>query len=43
VAAIRVVGRFPVGNPDQVLAMLARDLPVSIRRTLPWWTTIEPQ
>ena len=43
VADIRVVGRFPTGNPDQTLAMLARDLPISIRRTLPWWTTIEPR
>jgi transmembrane sensor len=43
VANIRVVGRFPTGNPEQVLAMLARDLPVSIRRTLPWWTTVEPR
>jgi transmembrane sensor len=43
VANIRVVGRFPIGNPEQVLAMLARDLPVSIQRTLPWWTSIEPR
>jgi transmembrane sensor len=43
VANIRVVGRFPTGDPDQALAMLARDLPVSIRRTLPWWTTVEPR
>lgn len=43
VAGIRVVGRYPAGNPDQVLAMLARDLPVAVRRTLPWWTTIEPR
>jgi len=43
VANIRVVGRFPIDNPDQALAMLARDLPVSIQRTLPWWTTVEPR
>jgi transmembrane sensor len=41
VASIRVVGRFPAGRPAQVLAMLERDLPVRIKRTLPWWTTIE--
>jgi transmembrane sensor len=41
VASIRVVGRFPAGRPDHVLAMLERDLPVRIRRTLPWWSSIE--
>ncbi|VWC68858.1 FecR domain-containing protein [Burkholderia lata] len=41
VAGIRVVGRFPADNPDQMLAMLERDLPVRVRRTLPWWVTIE--
>ncbi|SAK85611.1 FecR [Caballeronia calidae] len=41
VASIRVVGRYPAARPDQVLAMLERDLPLRIRRTLPWWTSIE--
>jgi transmembrane sensor len=41
VASIRVVGRFPAARPEQVLAMLERDLPVRVRRTLPWWTSIE--
>ncbi|MBN3816447.1 DUF4880 domain-containing protein [Paraburkholderia sp. Se-20369] len=41
VAGIRVVGRFPANNPDQVLAMLERDLPIRVRRTLPWWITID--
>jgi transmembrane sensor len=40
-ASIRVVGRFPANRPEQTLAMLERDLPVRIRRTLPWWTSIE--
>ncbi|WP_322050176.1 FecR domain-containing protein [Paraburkholderia bannensis] len=43
VANLRVVGRYPIGNPDQVLAMLARDLPISVRKPLPWWTTVEPR
>jgi transmembrane sensor len=42
-ADIRVVGRFPANRPDQVLAMLERDLPVRIQRTLPWWTSIAPK
>ncbi|WP_423760148.1 FecR domain-containing protein [Burkholderia sp. NLJ2] len=41
VAGIRVVGRFPADNPGQMLAMLERDLPIRVRRTLPWWVTIE--
>ncbi|KVT40077.1 FecR domain-containing protein [Burkholderia ubonensis] len=41
VAGIRVVGRFPANNPDQTLAMLERDLPIHVRRTLPWWISIE--
>lgn len=41
VAGIRVVGRFPADHPDQMLAMLERDLPIRVRRTLPWWVTIE--
>ncbi|MGU7773871.1 FecR domain-containing protein [Burkholderia sp. MR1-5-21] len=41
VAGIRVVGRFPVNDPDQTLAMLERDLPIRVRHTLPWWSTIE--
>ncbi|MFL9923088.1 FecR domain-containing protein [Herbaspirillum lusitanum] len=41
VAAIRVVGRFPATNPMQALAMLERDLPIRVRRILPWWITVE--
>jgi transmembrane sensor len=41
VASIRVVGRFPADHPEQTLAMLERDLPVRIHRTLPWWTSIQ--
>ncbi|HGL6714178.1 FecR domain-containing protein [Burkholderia contaminans] len=41
VAGIRVVGRFPADNPDRMLAMLERDLPIRVRRTLPWWITID--
>ncbi|WP_063534129.1 FecR domain-containing protein [Burkholderia sp. MSMB1589WGS] len=41
VAGIRVVGRFPADNPGRMLAMLERDLPIRVRRTLPWWVTID--
>ncbi|MDR5760659.1 FecR domain-containing protein [Caballeronia sp. LZ035] len=43
VASIRVVGRFPADHPEQTLAMLERDLPVRVHRTLPWWTSIQPR
>ncbi|BAX63244.1 FecR domain-containing protein [Burkholderia stabilis] len=41
VAGIRVVGRFPADDPDRMLAMLERDLPIRVHRTLPWWVTID--
>jgi transmembrane sensor len=40
VAALRVVGRFPAARPEQALAMLERDLPVRVRRPVPFWTSI---
>lgn len=40
-ARLRVVGGFPLREPDQVLALLEQVLPVRVRRPLPWWTTIE--
>lgn len=41
VAGLRVVGRFPATNPAQALAMLERDLPIRVKRVLPWWVTVE--
>jgi transmembrane sensor len=43
VAGLRVVGRYPANNPEQTLAMLERDLPIRVRRVLPWWITLEPR
>ncbi|WP_414439724.1 FecR domain-containing protein [Burkholderia sp. 22PA0106] len=40
VAGIRVVCRFPAADPGQTLAILERDLPIRVRRPLPWWTSI---
>jgi len=42
VAALRVFGNFPLADTDDILDMLAAALPVRIRRTLPWWASIEP-
>lgn len=40
-ARLRVVGGFPLRDPEQVLALLERVLPIRIARPLPWWTTVE--
>lgn len=42
VAGLRVFGNFPLAHTDDILDMLAAALPVRIRRTLPWWVSIEP-
>ncbi|WP_269791075.1 FecR domain-containing protein [Stenotrophomonas sp. Iso1] len=42
IAGLPVAGVFPLRDPDAALAMLERSLPVRVRRTLPWWTTLEP-
>lgn len=41
VAELRVMGTFPLNDPEQVFALLEQALPVRVRRTLPWWTTVE--
>ncbi|HEY0296268.1 MAG TPA: FecR domain-containing protein [Bordetella sp.] len=43
VADLRVLGGYPVNDPDKVLAMLESVLPIRVQRTLPWWVSIEPR
>jgi len=43
VAELRVLGGYPLHDPDKVLAMLEAVLPITVRRTLPWWVTIEAE
>ncbi|CAM3604091.1 Iron dicitrate transport regulator FecR [Bordetella sputigena] len=43
VAGLRVVGRYPAHDMDRTLAMLERELPIRVQRTLPWWVTLEPR
>lgn len=43
IAGLRVVGRYPVDDLPRTLAMLERELPVRVLRTLPWWVTLEPK
>ena len=42
-ATLRVVGGYPLQDPDKVLSMLAEVLPIQVRRILPWWLSIEPK
>ncbi|WP_230976715.1 FecR domain-containing protein [Pseudothauera rhizosphaerae] len=41
VAELTVMGVYPADDTDRALAMLENTLPVRIRRTLPWWVTVE--
>ena len=41
VAQLRVMGVYPTDDTDRALAMLERNLPIRVRRSLPWWTTVE--
>ncbi|WP_349617691.1 FecR domain-containing protein [Azotobacter salinestris] len=40
VAQLRVMGAYPLHDPEQILAMLESALPIAIHRPLPWWTSI---
>lgn len=41
VAQIKVMGVYPTDDTERALAMLEQNLPIRVRRTLPWWTTVE--
>ncbi|EPJ2812639.1 iron dicitrate transport regulator FecR, partial [Pseudomonas putida] len=43
VQALRVMGNFPANDPERTLAMLESALPIKVRKTLPWWYSIEPR
>ena len=43
VAELRLVGAFPLGDTDRILASLEESLPLRVRRTLPWWVSVEPR
>lgn len=43
VADMRLVGAFPLGDTDRILAGLEESLPLRVRRTLPWWVSVEPR
>ena len=39
-AVLRVSGVFSLNNSDQALAVLARTLPVRVRRVTPYWVNV---
>lgn len=41
-AAMRVMGTYPLADPDRTLQLLARALALRVDRKLPWWTTLTP-
>ncbi len=41
VGGLRVMGTYPLNDPERALALLENALPVNVRRTLPWWVTVE--
>jgi len=41
VAALPVLGSYPLDDVDGALAMLQQALPIQVRCPLPWWITIE--
>lgn len=43
VAELRLVGAFPLGDTDRILAGLEESLPLRVRRILPWWVSVEPR
>ncbi|GAA5236650.1 FecR domain-containing protein [Verticiella sediminum] len=42
VAALQVTGSFPLADTDQVLAMLARILPLQVVTRTRWWVELRP-
>ncbi len=41
IAGLHVFGSYPIRETDRALNMLASVLPVQVRRTMPWWISLE--
>ena len=41
VADLRIMGTYPIDNPEHMLTMIAKALPVKISHIMPWWLTID--
>jgi transmembrane sensor len=43
VAGLKVMGVFPIDDPDRALAMLEQTLPIRVRRNPPGWIVVGPR
>lgn len=43
IAAVRLVGSFPLDDTERALDLLQSVLPVRVERVLPWWVTVKPR
>lgn len=41
IADLRITGTFPLNDADKALSALEPSLPVTVDRTIPWWTSIK--
>lgn len=41
IADLKVMGAYPLAQPELALSMLEQSLPVRVRRPLPWWITLD--
>ncbi|CAB3732793.1 Protein FecR [Achromobacter deleyi] len=41
-AGLRVMGTYPLADPERTLQLLARALSLRVEKKLPWWTTLTP-
>lgn len=42
VANLRVMGTYPLDEPERALGMLAEALPIRVSQPLPWWAVLKP-
>lgn len=40
-ADLRVLGGYPLSDPDKTLQMLSEILPIKVHQPVPWWTVIQ--
>ncbi|WP_339490553.1 FecR domain-containing protein [Pseudomonas sp. EL_65y_Pfl2_R95] len=43
IANLRIVGAFPLRDPERIYAALEASLPIRVNRRWPWWVTVEPR
>lgn len=43
IADLRIVGAFPLQDPERIYVALEASLPIRVNRRWPWWVTLEPR